>query len=155
MLGGVAHKTRKQLGLPPLPRGKPRADGKPPIQRRLGEAQAETEPQRIAAIRHQAGLGVPEDCIAVLVGVPVETLKPGGKYYEECLKGRGQAILAMSSKVYDRCMEGRPADALEWLQHNAEWRKPARDVVRKPASDEPDGFELELVDAEPPKKGKG
>lgn len=66
-----------------------------------------------------AGLGVPIEQIARIVGIAKETLIK--HYGDELELGRAQATASIAGKLYERAMKGDVACMIFWLKAQAGW----------------------------------
>jgi hypothetical protein len=149
---------------PPRGKGHPRKDGMPPIQRKKLDVcpirgLPEPEPLKqvkkltelLGRIRHMAGRGLMPPHIAVLTGVTVEDLSPGGLYYQDMEIGIAEAVLAAAENHYDRVLRGKSThEVMFYLRSIGKWaetadgRKKSRGEVGEP--EETKGFSITFDD---------
>jgi hypothetical protein len=155
----------------PRPRGGPRKDGMPPIQRKrvsicpiTGKPEVEEiAPEELrkvekltkllARIRHLAGRGLLPPHISVLTGVAVADLSPGGMYYDDVETGRAEAVLAVAENHYDRVLQGKSThEVMFYLKSIGGWsetadgRKKSRGEIGEP--EEIKGIDITFDDEE-------
>src|SRR5438105_5784776 len=79
-------------------------------------------------VRHMAGLGVPQDDIAKIIGCTAKTLRK--RFRDELDRGVAEANATIAGYLFAAAKAGNIAAIIFWLKTRAHWRE--RDVTDEP-----------------------
>lgn len=121
-----------QPRIPGRPRGRPRKDGSPPrqsdrtaypIEEPIPDPTGGATPTTYDRFRaaELAGLGLPFEDIAALVGCQISDLVGNGVLANDCKVGVAQANEALARKVRDKAFSGNPAIMNAYAKSRLRW----------------------------------
>lgn len=81
-------------------------------------------PETQAIVERASGFGIPQQQIARLMGISINTLR---KYYEkELAVGSAKATLNIANALYSSAMSGNVAAQIFWMKARAGWSEKVR-----------------------------
>jgi len=94
-------------------------------------------------VRHLAGLGVPQDDVATIIGCAPKTLRL--RFREDLDRGAAEANATIAGCLFLAAKAGNPTAMIFWLKTRARWRERTAVAEAAPAADGEPNSEILLL----------
>jgi hypothetical protein len=96
-----------------------------------------------AKVEQTAGLGLPQDQIAAVIGISAPTLR---KYYEvELAVGKAKASASIADTLYNKAMAGDTTAMIWWSKAQMGWGERNTTVLSNPDGSPVEGIKVTFV----------
>jgi hypothetical protein len=99
-------------------------------------------------VQSAAGLGLPQDQIAALIGISDKTLR---KYYaKELMLGKAQASATVAKSLFNKATGGDTTAMIWWTKAQMGWGETNKTVLQNPDGSAIEGFRIIFKDGNEP-----